>query len=75
MVVIFCLCLDVKQLGILLNMLCFYVISPILIFHLMGLMEFIGEALRLAQFCNLGIGDILGTWDLGEIQNCNLSGM
>lgn len=43
--------------------------------HLIGLMEFIGEVLNLAQFCNLVIGDILGRWDLGEIQNSNLSGM
>lgn len=51
------------------------VISPTLIFHLIELTEFIGQVLSIAQFCNLGIGVIFGTWDLGEIENFNLSGM
>lgn len=38
-------------------------------------MKFIMEVLSLAQFCNLDIGDILGTQDLGKIENSNLSGM
>lgn len=41
------------------------IISPILIFYLIGLTKFVREVLSLAQFCNLGIGDILGTWGLG----------
>lgn len=40
------------------------VISPILIFYLTRLTEFIGEVLSIAQFCNVGIRDIFGTWDL-----------
>lgn len=31
--------------------------------------------LSIAKFCNLSIGDILGTWDLGEIENFNISGI
>lgn len=52
-----------------------FIIYPILIFHLGGLMEFIGEVLSIAQFCNLGNGDIFGVWDLGEIETYSSSGM
>lgn len=31
--------------------------------------------LSIAKFCNLSIGDIFGTWDLGEIENFNINGI
>lgn len=51
------------------------VISPFFIFHWRGLIEFIREVLSIAQFCNLGIGEIFCILDLGGMENYSSSGL